>query len=145
MLIYSGLTDRFEGVKTIYFKSPAGIEGVVLTGAKLQGNRFNIRLKGIDTKEGAKGFVGREILLPASQKIELPEDFYFIDDLIDLEVFDESGQRLGVLTRVLEMSGNDVYVVREAEKEILIPAVAEFVKEINVKKRSMVVRLWEGM
>ena len=66
-------------------------------------------------------------------------------DLIGLEVLDdETGARLGILEDVLTPSIQKVYVVR-GEREILIPAVDEFIREINVEGGYIRVRLIEGM
>jgi len=143
--VYSGLSDRFDNVKVIYFSGSAGIEGKILSGVQLKGNLLMIRLKGVKNREEAKAFIGKEILLPETQRIELPENTYFIDDLIGIEVIDVDGNFIGILQEVLEMGGNDLYVVRKSEKETLIPAVSEFIKEVDISARKMVVRLWEGM
>jgi 16S rRNA processing protein RimM len=137
--------NRLDKVKVLYFEDPAGIQGHLLTGVYTQGGKIKIRLKGIQNKEEVKNFIGKEFFLPESQKILLPKDCYFIDDLIGLEVFDQHAEFRGILSEVLEMGGNDVYVVQEKNKEILIPAVREFIKKVDLKNRKMLVSLWDGM
>lgn len=75
----------------------------------------------------------------------LPENHYFIFDLIDCEVVDISGKKLGYLTDVLQYSPNDVYQVKHKNKEFFIPAVREFIKEVNIEEKKIVVRTIEGM
>ena len=77
--------------------------------------------------------------------VELPEGRHFIADLIGLQVLDdETGAELGVITEVLTPPAQEVYVVK-GEKQYLIPAVDEFVKETNVEGGYVRVRLIEGM
>ena len=77
--------------------------------------------------------------------VELPEGRHFIADLIGLQVLDdETGAKLGVITEVLTPPAQEVYVVK-GEKQYLIPAVDEFVKETNVEGGYVRVRLIEGM
>ena len=74
----------------------------------------------------------------------LPEGAFFLADIIGLDVVDEQGVKLGTLKDILSPSRQQVYVV-EGEREILIPAVPEFVLETNVDGGYIKVRLIEGM
>ena len=143
--IYSGLPDRFERVKVVFFETERGMEGKILAAIKKQHDSVLLKFKDVDTREAAKELVGKEIFVLEEEKVELPEDTYFIHDLIGLQVFDIHGNPVGTVSEVLTGTGNDVYVVKSAEREVLIPAVGEFVRQIDLKKRKMIVRLWEGM
>jgi 16S rRNA processing protein RimM len=145
VLIYSELSNRLDEVKVVFFKGQAGIDGYILSDVVLGQRNVRIKLKDVSSKENAQLFVGKEILLPFSQKIKLPDDVFFVDDLVGLEVYKENNLFIGILEEVWEMGGSDIYVVREAGKEILIPAVAEFVKQVDLKNRRIFVSLWEGM
>ena len=60
-------------------------------------------------------------------------------------MFSTEGKELGQLIKVLEMSSNDIYVVDHKGKELLIPAISQFVKEIDIEKRKITVSLINGM
>ena len=76
---------------------------------------------------------------------ELPDDTFYIRDLIGLEVIDDSG-RIGVIKDVLQPSSQDVYVIQtDKNQDIMIPAVKEFVKEVNLEEKYIKVSLIEGM
>ena len=75
---------------------------------------------------------------------KLPEGAFFLEDIIGLDVVDEDGQKIGVLREVLSPSIQQVYVV-QGEREILIPAVPEFILETNIEGGYIKVRLIEGM
>ena len=68
----------------------------------------------------------------------------FIADLLGCKALDEDGQELGTIRDVLTMPANDVYVVKGA-KQYMIPAVKEFVREINVAEGYVRVHVIEGM
>jgi 16S rRNA processing protein RimM len=74
----------------------------------------------------------------------LPEGSFFLADIIGLDVVDESGAKLGVLADILSPSVQKVYVVK-GDRDILIPAVPEFILETNVAGGYIKVRLIEGM
>ena len=77
------------------------------------------------------------------EDVELEEGTVFIADLIGLPVLAD-GREIGKITEVLTPPGNDVYVVKGSH-EYMIPAVKEFVEEINVQEGYVKVRLIEGM
>ena len=74
----------------------------------------------------------------------LPQGSFFLADIIGLDVVDQDGQRLGTLKEVLSPSRQQVYVVA-GEREIMIPAVPEFILETNIEAGYIKVRLIEGM
>ena len=75
---------------------------------------------------------------------KLPKGAFFISDLIGATVVDESKKELGKLTDVLELPASNVYVVT-GEREILIPAVPQFVIKTDVNAGLITVRLIDGM
>ncbi|MCL2003736.1 MAG: ribosome maturation factor RimM [Oscillospiraceae bacterium] len=102
-----------------------------------------LKLEGVDTVEAAQAL--RESVLYIDRSgIELPEGRYFIQDLIGLAVFDGE-ERVGTLYDVLTAPAHDVYIVRGEDGERMIPAVPEFVKEIDIKGGVIRVELIEGM
>ena len=104
---------------------------------------------GIEDADAARALVGAEILVPSDQFAKLPEDEFYWWELIGLEVLNEEGQLLGRIETIFptggHTGGNDVYVCTGGEREILIPAIGEVVRNIDKEKRKMIVRLLEGL
>ena len=101
------------------------------------------RLDGVDTVEQAMPLKGKTVQIRRADA-KLPEGAFFLADIIGLDVVDEAGQKLGVLREVLSPSIQQVYVV-DGQREIMIPAVPEFILETNIAGGYMKVRLIEGM
>ena len=101
------------------------------------------KLDGTDTVEEAMLLRDKTVQIRRSDA-RLPEGTFFLADIIGLSVVDEQGQALGTLKEVLSPSVQQVYVV-DGEREILIPAVPEFILETNIKGGYIKVRLIEGM
>jgi len=101
------------------------------------------KLEGVDDVEGAMRLRDKVLSIRRADA-RLPEGAFFLADLIGLEVVDEAGETLGKLREVLSPSRQQVYVV-EGEREIMIPAVPEFILETNVDGGYIRVRLIEGM
>lgn len=102
-----------------------------------------VQFDGVDRVEDAM-LLKNQIVSIAREDAALPEGAFFLADLIGLDVIDEAGTRLGVLREVLSPSVQRVYVV-QGEREILIPAVPEFILETNIAGGYLKVRLLEGM
>ncbi len=101
------------------------------------------RLQGVDTVESAMVLKGKTVQIRRADA-SLPEGSFFLADIIGLDVVDEAGQKLGTLTEVLSPSVQQIYVV-QGEREILIPAVPEFILEVNIEAGYVRVRLIEGL
>ena len=101
-----------------------------------------LKLAGVDTIDEAAKLRNKELLI-AREDVELEEGVVFIADLIGLTVLAD-GVEIGKITEVLTPPGNDVYVIK-GEREYLIPAVKEFVEELNPEAGFVRVHLIEGM
>ena len=101
------------------------------------------KLDGVDTVEGAMLLRDKTVQLHRADA-RLPEGAFFLADVIGLDVVDEDGRTLGTLKEVLSPSVQQVYVI-EGEREIMIPAVPEFILETNIAGGYVKVRLIEGM
>lgn len=104
-----------------------------------------VKLQGVDSMTDAEVLKGCELLVDRQNARPLEEDEYFICDLIGMKVYEED-RLLGELTEVLETGSNDVYVVTgEDKKEILVPALKQVVTLVDLKNKSMQVKLPEGL
>ena len=142
---YSGVLERFLNLTAIYVEIEGETRGLIPENVILDGSTANIKFKDINTREEAAPLIRKELLVPYEERIKLPADIFFIHDLIGLQVFDINDNYLGLLEDVFQMGGNDVYRVMDGKREILIPGVAEFVKEISLDEKKMIVQLIEGM
>ncbi len=71
---------------------------------------------------------------------------YFIADLIDMAVYDEKDQYLGILTNVIETGANDVYEVKfEDGREVLFPAIKQCILDVDMEGREMKVHIMDGL
>ena len=77
---------------------------------------------------------------------KLPKGSFFLADLMGLEVRDaQSGKVLGKISDIMNLPANNVYVVRGGERELLIPAVPQFIAETNVEGGYLRVNMMEGL
>lgn len=115
----------------------------ILKQFRLQKGMGFLKLASYDTLESVEELIGHEVFMDR-RDITLEEDEYLIADLIGLQVISTEGEALGVIQEVLSPAGHDVYVV-QGESEILIPAVDEFIKSVDLDQGQMIVQLIEGL
>ena len=104
-----------------------------------------VALEGINTRNQAEALRGKLFEVPEGDLPRLDEDQYFRFDIVGISVVDENGTSLGKVEEVLETGANDVYIVRDEESELLIPAIDSVVKEIDTGAQRMVVELIPGL
>ena len=105
-----------------------------------------LKLKGVDTIEEAEKLKDAYLWIPRTEAKELPEDTYFIVDLLGLEVYTQEGKLLGKVEDVFQTGSNDVYVVKDAlGKQILLPAIGEVIKKIDIQNQKITVHLIDGL
>ena len=97
----------------------------------------------IGTVEEAHRLVGAELCVPESRLPPTASGEFYWYQLIGLEVVNTEGQKLGTLEGIIETGSNDVYVVRRGKEEILVPAIEEVVREVDLQRRLMTVDLPE--
>ena len=140
--------ERFQKLKSVFLtkerKTPHNLD-VEKTTYTSNESRVNMKLRGIDSIEAAEKLRGYRITIPRSERFELPEDNFYIDQLIGCGVYDENDRLLGNIKDVMDMSANDIYLVDYEGKDLLIPAISEFVKSIDIKNKRIEVHLIDGM
>lgn len=104
-----------------------------------------IEFEEITSVNEAKKLLESKIYVRREQLGEISEDEFYLVDLINMNVVTSEGENIGKVTDVFSTAAHDIYVVNEGENEIMIPAVDEFVKEVNFEKRVIIVKLIEGM
>ena len=101
-------------------------------------------LEGVDNIDGAIRLKNKTVCIDRND-VSLEEGRHFITDLVGLLAVDaDTRNELGPVADVLSLPANNVYVIK-GEREILVPAVADFVEEINIEEGYIRLRLIEGL
>ena len=133
---------RYEEIDSVYVENEKrNIEKV-----RFQGNMVILKLSGIDDRNAAEAQKEKYLYITEDQLPQLPEDEYYIRDLVGMDVVSEEGEKYGVLSDVLQNTAQDVYEVkRENGKALLIPGVKEFILDVNMEEKKIIVRLPDGL
>lgn len=138
--------ESFLTAETVFMKcgSGAACEYRVLSVSPHK-NLLLLKLEGLDSLDEAEDKRGAEIYIRRAASAPGEEEEFFWHELIGLEVFLDTGRRLGTLRDIIPTGANDIYVVKDGTREILIPAVHDVVEEVDVGKGRMIVREMEGL
>lgn len=108
--------------------------------------RYNVvLLGGIDSREDAEAFKGSRIWVKKDTLQILGDGEYYAYQLIEMRVETTDGEYLGKIKKIFPTGSNDVYVVRDGGRELLIPAISDVVKEVDIEKGVMKIWLIEGL
>ena len=137
---------RFDDLETIYIEKNKKLEKKIIEEVKYHKNLVLLKIKGIDDINDTEQYKNCILKIERKDAVELPEDTYFITDLIEIEVYDEDEKLLGNLIDIFPTGSNDVYVVKdELGKQILLPAIGEVIKKVDVANKKMIVKLIPGL
>jgi len=143
---YSEDPNRFEKIETIILKLKGKMQEYAIEKVSYTKNQVVLKLKNIDTIDEAEKLRNSIILIDRNSLEELPEDVYYIADLIGLDVYTDENEYLGKVDDIFNTKSNDVYVVKDDQgKSKLLPGIDEVIKEINLEKSKIIVHLIEGL
>lgn len=146
--IYPYVDDitRFDNLKKVYIKSKKNDEELQIEEVKYQKNMVLVKFKGIETVENAEKLRNSFVEIDRADAIPLEEGQYFIADLLGLDVFLDTGEKLGVLEDIYNTGSSDIYVVKnELGKQFLLPYIDEVIKQINLEEGKIIVHIIEGL
>ena len=122
------------GLKRVYLQEGGTYREIKVLHASVFKSFVLASLEGIDDMDKAMTYKGKT-LYAAREDFKLKKGDFFIADLVGLPVIDNtSGQTYGKVSEVINRGASDIYVVKTAQGERMMPAVKEFVKSIDLEK-----------
>jgi 16S rRNA processing protein RimM len=104
-----------------------------------------LKLEGCDDRNEAEALRDMLVQVPVEEAVPLEEGEYYHFQVVGVRVETEEGEWLGQVVEVLETGANDVYLVRGPRGEILLPAITDVVRELDLTSKRLVVHLLPGM
>lgn len=143
---YTNDITRFEDLASIYVETKKALESFEIEEVKYSKNLVLLKFKGIDDINIAQKYKNCYLKIDRKDAVKLPEDTYFIVDLLDMQVYTDEGEDLGKIIDVYPTGSNDIYVVKNEEgKQVILPAIGDVVKNVDVANKKMVVHLLDGL
>ena len=105
-----------------------------------------LKFRDVDNINDIEPYKGKSLYVTRDFAVPLEENEYYIADFIEMDVFLEDDSLFGTLKDVMETGANDVYVIHTTDKkEVLVPAIKDCVKEVDVEQNKMIIHLLKGL
>lgn len=137
--------ERFFELKRVFVGTPEKNQRFPVTRASIHGKVVLLGLAGVDSRNEAEKLRNHLVMIPESERVELPPDHYFVYELIGMDCYKTDGSRVGKVTEVFQTGANDVYVVEGPTGVHYVPAVKALIKEIDLEEKRVVIEWLDGM
>jgi 16S rRNA processing protein RimM len=142
--VHTDFPERLQPKAVIY----AGEAHIPLTirRKRIHNDGILLAFDDFSTPEQVGRFRNQNIYISVTDAMELPEGEFYHHELLGLSVMDETGGSLGKVTEIIQTGANDVYVItNDAGHEILLPAIAEVILDVDLDSKIMQVHLLPGL
>ena len=137
---------RFDELKTVYVEKNNNQTEYKIEEVKYHKDMVLIKFKGIDEVEQAETLRNSYLTVSRDSVEKLEEGRYYIVDLLGLEVYTDEQILLGTLEDIFNTGSNDIYVVKDKQgKQILLPAIQDVIKQIDIENKKIIVHLLPGL
>lgn len=145
---------RFEMLDHVFVSGKDGrLKDSVIEGLRYKGAQIVLKIEGIDERNASEAARGCELFMDEADLPELEEGQFYVRDMVGSDVVLEDGMLIGTLKDVLTNTAQDVYVVKRSDgpgvekskNDLLIPGVPQFILEVDIDEKKIVVRLPEGL
>lgn len=138
--------NRFKKLKEVTLANEKERLTMTIESVKFFKQYVILKFDGYDSINDIEKYKGAKLLVSREKAVKLQKDEYFIADLIGLRVVTEEGEDFGVLKDVLETGANDVYIVEMTDgKEVLLPAIKDCIRDIDMDKQVITVHIMDGL
>lgn len=146
IVTWTDAPQDFEKLDYVFAKMRGSEEKLDIKNVKYQQNNIIVKFAQIDSIEQAEKYKNAVLSASREQLGELPEGVYYIADLIDCEVFDESGSLIGILADIFSTGSNDVYdIKRSGRKNLLVPIIDGVLKKVDTENKKIYINVPEGL
>jgi 16S rRNA processing protein RimM len=144
--VLSDAPDRYAPGARLEAGDPAGLRRpLTVRATRNDRGRSLVMFEEISDRDAAEELRGALLSIAVEEAAPLDEGMYYEWQLEGLTVVDEEGKKLGTFARVLEGGGGDLWAVDTDGGEVLVPAVEEFVRRVDLESGRIVVHVIPGL
>lgn len=137
---------RFDNLEKVYVVTNKTKKEYEIEDVKYHKDMVLIKFKGVDKVEDAELLRNSYLKVNRRDEPELEEGTYYIVDLIGLDVYSDEGDTLGKVEDIFNNGSCDIYAIKdELGKQLLLPAISDVIKEINLEEKKIVVHILKGL
>jgi 16S rRNA processing protein RimM len=127
---------NFSHYRRLYLSADGGTTKEPYTNllGKVNGNTVILKLAECTTRDQAEQLTGRQIWLASNDLLPIGKDEFYLFTLEGKQAHTTTGRILGLVSKIMSSSGQDILVIREGQAEYLVPVVREFIMAIDDNK-----------
>jgi 16S rRNA processing protein RimM len=145
VLLLTDIPNRFAELDAVH-AGPEHTRYPIQSVRPYKGEMVVLKLAGIDDANAAEPLRNLDLQIPESKLAKLPPDSYYQHDILGLRVLTMDGRDLGPIIDIIVTGSNDVYTIKTPEgKQILIPAIKDVIKQVDLIRRTMYIDPLPGL
>ncbi len=142
---YTDHPQRFDAGSRLLLAAGGEVKEIEIVSGRPHKNLYLLTLEGVEDRTAAESLRGSTLNVDAEDLIPLPDGEYYDFELLDLAVVTDEGESLGSVAEVMATGGNLVLIVRDGEKEVLLPFIDDVVRDVDLERGRIEVHLLEGL
>jgi 16S rRNA processing protein RimM len=147
VIVLTDFPERFDNLEWVFVGDEFQADPYRLIQYRWHKQHVLLTLEGVADRDKAEQLAGQLVQIPIEDAVMLPEGDYYLYQLIGLDVYTASGECIGKIEEIIETGANDVYVVRDSARksEILIPAIPDVIKSVDLDQQQLLIELMDGL
>lgn len=138
--------ERFYRLEIVFLQVNDKTQAYPIDKIRVSDRFVYIKFSGINSRNEAELLRNAEILVEEKDLIQPDQDEYFVHDIVGCRVISENNDEIGIVSDVVQMSSNDIYVVRNGTgTELLVPATKEVVTQVDIGRKIIIIHVLEGL
>ncbi len=137
--------ERFDTTEWVYVGNESEATPYRLESYRWHQDNVLLTLEGVTNRTQAEVLRGQFVQIPVDEAVALPAGSYYLYQLIGLKVQTTADEFLGTIVEILETGANDVYIVEQNGRQLLLPAIPEVIKNIDLPQGIMVIEAIDGL
>ncbi len=137
--------NSYKSMKSLFLEDSNGLKEYNITAIRINANLATVHLNGIPDRNTSDLYLKKKVFLPVKSLPPLKEKQFYFHEVIGFTLLDKKAGNLGSITNVYELPQHPVLAIELNSKEVLIPAVADFIIHINRENKTVEMDLPEGL
>lgn len=138
------IEERFKKGTNIILDLNGKRSAQVIETVRMHKGSVLVKFKGLDSLNDVEFYHKGELFIEREQMHDLPEDEFYFVDLVDCEAFNE-GEKVGIVTEVIETPAHPVLRIKSQERDILVPFVERFIGDVDIENKRIDLNWMEGL
>ena len=137
--------NSYKSIKSLFLEESAGLKEYTITTIRINANLATVHLNGIPDRNTSDLYIKKKVFLPIQSLPPLKEKQFYFHEVIGFTLLDKNAGNLGPITNVYELPQHPVLAIEINNKEVLIPAVADFIIHVSRENKTVEMDLPDGL